>query len=261
MLEYVPTAPDSLPTATAARAAPQPRPGRGRPAGTTAPPSPRTWSARRGCRGCAPPWRCRGGASAVACSVADELRRAVEQQVGGVAERPAQRGVDHVGRREAVVDPPAPARRCAAWTTSTNAATSWSVTRSRSSTAATKASSTTGARPGTRRRRRRGTTPSDAHASVASSSISSQRCEPGLVGEDRRHLGQLVARDHRRRFSATGPAMSRRDRCRPGQAAARPPRRRAPRAPSSVGADAGDRQDPAAGGDEAAVGPAATPAQ
>ena len=60
-------------------------------------------------------------------------------------------------------------------TTSTKAATSWSVTRSRSSTAATKPSSTLGARTRQASASAAGTTPSCAHASVASSSISSQR--------------------------------------------------------------------------------------
>ena len=44
--------------------------GRGPPAGTTAPPSRRTSSARRGCRGCARSWRVSRWRSAVALSVA-----------------------------------------------------------------------------------------------------------------------------------------------------------------------------------------------
>ena len=63
----------------------------------------------------------------------------------------------------------------AAWTTSTKAATSWSVTRSRSAQAATKASSTTGASDRARAASGDGTTPSADHASAASSSISNQR--------------------------------------------------------------------------------------
>ena len=55
----------------------------------TAPPWPRTWSARRGCRGCARPWPCRGARSAAALSVRDQRVGRVEQQVGGVAQRPA----------------------------------------------------------------------------------------------------------------------------------------------------------------------------
>jgi hypothetical protein len=61
----------------------------------------------------------------------------------------------------------------AVWTTSTNAATSWSVTRSRSFTAATKALSIVGARSRTAFASSSGTTPSAAHASVASTSTSS----------------------------------------------------------------------------------------
>src|SRR5262245_36841007 len=63
----------------------------------------------------------------------------------------------------------------ASWTTSTKAATSWSVTRSRSAHAATNVSSTTGASARARAASSVGTAPSAAHASVASSSISSQR--------------------------------------------------------------------------------------
>ena len=65
-----------------------------------------------------------------------------------------------------------PMRSC---TTSTNAATSWSVVRSRSATAATKASSTTGARSRHATASAAGTMPRTACASVASSSTSSQR--------------------------------------------------------------------------------------
>ncbi len=60
-------------------------------------------------------------------------------------------------------------------TTSTKAATSWSVTRSRSSTAATKAASTTGAADRQAMASGAGTTPSADQASVARSSISNQR--------------------------------------------------------------------------------------
>ncbi len=35
----------------------------------------------------------------------EQLGRRLDQQIGGVTKRPAQRGVDHVGRREPVVDP------------------------------------------------------------------------------------------------------------------------------------------------------------
>ena len=34
-----------------------------------------------------------------------QLRRCLDQEIGGVAQRPAQRGVDDIGRGEAVVDP------------------------------------------------------------------------------------------------------------------------------------------------------------
>jgi hypothetical protein len=60
-------------------------------------------------------------------------------------------------------------------TTSTKAATSWSVTRSRSSTAATNSSSTVGAAARHAAASAMGTTPKAAHASVASSSMSSHR--------------------------------------------------------------------------------------
>ncbi len=35
----------------------------------------------------------------------EQFGRGLDQEIGGVAQRPAQRGVDHVGRGEAVVDP------------------------------------------------------------------------------------------------------------------------------------------------------------
>ena len=59
------------------------------------------------------------------------------------------------------------------WTTSTKAATSWSVTFSRSSTSCTKTSSTVGALARQVAASSAGTTPSAAWASVASSSTSS----------------------------------------------------------------------------------------
>ena len=65
----------------------------------------------------------------------------------------------------------APMRSC---TTSTKAATSWSVTFSRSSTSATKMSSTTGALARQVAASSCGTTPTAAWASVARSSTSSQ---------------------------------------------------------------------------------------
>src|SRR4051812_6720654 len=63
----------------------------------------------------------------------------------------------------------------APWTTSTNAARSWSVTFSRSWTAVTNSGVTAGARSRTALASSSGTTPSDAHASTASTSTSSHR--------------------------------------------------------------------------------------
>jgi hypothetical protein len=59
--------------------------------------------------------------------------------------------------------------------TSTNAATSWSVTRSRSETAATNAGVTSGARSRMALASSSGTTPRDASASATSTSTSSHR--------------------------------------------------------------------------------------
>ncbi len=61
----------------------------------------------------------------------------------------------------------------ASWTTSTKAATSWSVTRSRSLTAATSSGVTLGARARTAAAAARGMVPTSAHPSTASSSTSS----------------------------------------------------------------------------------------
>jgi hypothetical protein len=98
----------------------------------------------------------------------------IDQLVGHLHEHAAQRGVDDVGGGEAVVDPRAPAGApMDACTTSTNAATSWSVIRSRSFTARTNAASTCGARSRHAAACSAGTTPSSANASVASSSTSS----------------------------------------------------------------------------------------
>ena len=63
----------------------------------------------------------------------------------------------------------------AACTTSTKAATSWSVTFSRSRTASTSPGVTAGARSRTALASSSATTPSDAQASTASTSTSSQR--------------------------------------------------------------------------------------
>ncbi len=92
----------------------------------------------------------------------------------------------------------------AACTTSTKAATSWSVVRSRSATASTKAASTSGARASQALAASEGTAPMAAQPSVASSSTRSHIGHPGLVGEERGHLGRGVARDHRSAPSARG---------------------------------------------------------
>ena len=147
MLEYVPTAPLSLHTATVARAAAQAvavavdlqRPQRDlgaerRRLGVDAVGAPdhhrvavRAGERRRPC-----------ASSCVDASISRSAASRIAQH---------QRGVDDVAATSARSGSTSrPAAPIAACTTSTNAATSWSVTASRSSTAATNASSTTGAR-------------------------------------------------------------------------------------------------------------------
>ena len=107
--------------------------------------------------------------------------------------------------------PGAPTRAC---TTSTKAATSWSVTRSRSSTAAHEARRRPPA-PARGRPRRRRPAPRRARpsASVASSSTSSQRAEAGLVGEQSRpsraaSTGGSRADPRNRSNEANGPLVT-----------------------------------------------------
>ena len=82
------------------------------------------------------------------------------------------------------------------WTTSTNAATSWSVTFSRSSTSATKTSSTTGALA------RQVAASSAGHHPQRGLGLGGQQLhlepqpEAGRVAEQRGHVGGRVARDH-----------------------------------------------------------------
>ena len=104
----------------------------------------------------------------------------------------------------------------AACTTSTNAATSWSVIRSRSPTAATNASSTDRCAFAGRRRHRRPARPrAAAWASVASSSISSHRAEPGRVGPHLGHLRERVAGITGSLTARSGSRRARRRRRRP----------------------------------------------
>ena len=121
---------DSLHTATDRRAAVEAGRGRGRPAAPTARPWRRTSSARRGCRGCARSSPCRGGCGRGRPACDSSSVDASISRVGGIAQRPAQRGVDDVATRSARSGSTTrPARRSRACTTSTNAATSWSVDR------------------------------------------------------------------------------------------------------------------------------------
>ena len=82
------------------------------------------------------------------------------------------------------------------WTTSTKAATSWSVTRSRSATAATIEASTTGARSRTRRASSAGITPSAGPGGDRLDLDLEPHAEAGLVGEEGGHLRPGVAGDH-----------------------------------------------------------------
>ena len=167
---------------------PQPGRGPGRAAAPTARPWRRTSSARRGCRGCARSSPCRDGGGRASTTVREQLVGGVEEEVGGVAHRPAQRGVDDVRRRQPVVDPRPGRRRWPSCTTSTKAATSWSVVRSRSATAATNASSTAGARS----RQARGV--GRRHDAERGVGLGGQQldlqpaAEAGRVGPHRRHL-------------------------------------------------------------------------
>ena len=80
--------------------------GRGRAAAPTARPWRRTWSVRRGCRGCGRSSPCRGGRGRAPTTRGDQRRSTPStSRSAGVAHRPAQRGVDDVGRRQPVVDP------------------------------------------------------------------------------------------------------------------------------------------------------------
>ena len=86
----------------------------------------------------------------------------------------------------------------AACTTSTNAATSWSVIASRSSTACANASSVIGARARQSSASAAGTSPNAAWASVASSSTSSQRPNRAVSDHTASISGVEYARDHGR---------------------------------------------------------------
>ena len=113
----------------------------------------------------------------------------------------------------------APMRSC---TTSTNAATSWSVTFSRSSTSATKTSSTVGRLgPAGGRVVRRHDAQGGLRLGGQQLDLEPER-EAGGVAEQRGHVGRRVARDHpapsraRTAEPGTRAAMSRRI-CMPSQ--------------------------------------------
>ena len=129
------------------------------------------------------------------------LARALGQRVAASSRAPGrttsparaqlqrQRRVEHVGGRQPVVDPAPGLARRRRDSTSTNAATSWSVTFSRSCTASTvnvaRADRLEVVRASARRAPRRPAT-----------STSRQRLHAGLVGPDGAELGAGVARDH-----------------------------------------------------------------
>ena len=105
--EYVPTAPDSLPTAIDVARPAQALP---IPAHLHAPrarASRRTSSARRGCRACGRPSACRGTRAPGAAIAASSRAAAGDDHVERARHLQRERGVDDVARREAVVDPPA----------------------------------------------------------------------------------------------------------------------------------------------------------
>ena len=113
-------------------------------------------------------------------------------------------------------------------TTSTKAATSWSVTFSRSSTSATKTSSTTGALARQVAASSAGTTPSGGLGLGGQQLDLEPEREAGGVAEEGGHVGRRVARDHpapsRAAYRGAGHAAPR---CR--GASACPPSRSAPR--------------------------------
>jgi len=169
--EYVPTAPDSLHTATEVRAARNRARSRSTCRAHSATFAPNVVSSA--CMPCVRPiigvsaWRlARATSAATSPSVASRIRSA------------ASRSIEHhaVSTTSELVSPwcsQAPSGMpMAACDTSTNAATSWSVVRSRSATAATNAASTLGARARHAAAAARGTVPMSACASTASSSIS-----------------------------------------------------------------------------------------
>ena len=157
----------------------------------------RTSSARRACRGCG---RRIGGAGVLERPPLERRRRARRAASTSRSppphERRRQRGVDDVGRGEAVVDPEPAGGPIASWTTSTNAATSWSVTASRSCYGVDErgvddrrplAAGRGVARRGPRRARPR----------LDGEQLDLEpEPEPRLVGEQRRHLRHRVAGDH-----------------------------------------------------------------
>ena len=196
MLEYVPTAPLSFITATDSRAARRRVRSRSTWAAHSATLAPNVvGSAWMPC--VRPIITVSRWVRASATSVRSSSDRRVDQQVGRVGHRPAQRRVDDVGRRQAVVDPRTgrladrrlddiDERRDVvigdrlAFEHRLDERLVDDRARAHGSAAASAL----------------GTTPSAAWPSVASSSTSSQRAKRAFVGPHRVHLGRGVARDH-----------------------------------------------------------------